>query len=459
METKANYAIVGFFTVVIMLAAFAFVFWMERIGGGGPMADLRIRIPGSTSGMSVGSPVRFNGIQVGAVQSLKIDTVDPRFAIATAIVDENTPIYESTKAVLELQGLTGAAYIELSGGRPGETHILKAAAEQGAVAVIVAEQSNITKLMANAETLMARADSTFKDVQEFVAEAREPLSNTVKNVEVFSDALAKNADGVEDFLASVGELSDTVSGLSGKLEGMVTSAERLLNAVDAEKVDSILTSADKVGKNLAKASEEVDELIASYGKVAERIESVGTQAEKTLGRVDKIVASADPETVKKAVEDASVMLADAREAVASFKSLAGGVEKRKESIDTMITNFAEMSEKLNKASTRVDGVLAQVDGLLGGGEDGEGSSLMADARETLLSIKQAADTLNKNIGPIANGLTRFTGKGLREVEALVGDTRRTVRNLESAISNFDNNPQRLIFGGDTVKTYGGRNRR
>ena len=31
METKANYALVGFFTVLVMAAAFVFVYWMILI--------------------------------------------------------------------------------------------------------------------------------------------------------------------------------------------------------------------------------------------------------------------------------------------------------------------------------------------------------------------------------------------------------------------------------------------
>ena len=63
------------------------------------------------------------------------------------------------------------------------------------------------------------------------------------------------------------------------------------------------------------------------------------------------------------------------------------------------------------------------------------------------------------IGPIADGIQRFSGSGLRDVEALVLDTRRTIQNLDSAISGFERNPQRLLFGGDTVKQYDGRTRR
>jgi phospholipid/cholesterol/gamma-HCH transport system substrate-binding protein len=90
---------------------------MAEYGRGGPMAELIVRIPGSANGLSVGSPVRFNGIQVGSVQSLSIDADDPQFSLAFTEVRVDAPIYPTTKAILEIQGLTGAAYIEFPAAR------------------------------------------------------------------------------------------------------------------------------------------------------------------------------------------------------------------------------------------------------------------------------------------------------------------------------------------------------
>ena len=47
----------------------------------------------------------------------------------------------------------------------------------------------------------------------------------------------------------------------------------------------------------------------------------------------------------------------------------------------------------------------------------------------------------------------------KDFQALIGSTRVTVDNLNNAITNIDRDPQRLIFGGETVKQYDGRTRR
>src|SRR4051812_13085666 len=98
METKANYVLVGIFTLVAIVAAFAFVYWTATIGGRGATAPLRIRILGSAAGLERGSAVLFNGIPVGTVQRVYINFADPSIAIADTEVDRLTPITKSTKA-------------------------------------------------------------------------------------------------------------------------------------------------------------------------------------------------------------------------------------------------------------------------------------------------------------------------------------------------------------------------
>ena len=169
-----------------------------------------------------------------------------------------------------------------------------------------------------------------------------------------------------------------------------------------------------------------------------------------------LVAQIDPAKVKGTVDDISKATADARVAVASIRDVANTVSSHQKDIDQTIENVSQIANKLNAASTRVDGILVKVDSLLGSDST---QSLFAQARNTLDSFKKVADNLNTRIGPIADNLQKFSAGGLSDVQTLVNDTRRTVQNLNDTISNFDRNPQRLLFGGDTVKQFDGRARR
>ncbi|WP_159948053.1 MlaD family protein [Rhizobium sp. 18065] len=457
METKANYALVGFFTLMVIGAAFGFVYWMAEYGRGGPVAPLAIRIPGSANGLSIGSPVRFNGIAVGSVRNLYIDNDDPQFSVAFTEVRADAPVTSSTKAVLEIQGLTGAAYIELSGGTSDDKeNILAKAMATGEPAVLMADQSSVTNLLSTADKILQRANDAIGELQGFIGDARAPLTNTVKNAEVFSKSLADNAKGIDQFLKSVSALSDSVSGLSGRLDSTLGAAEDLFKALNSEKIDKILTNTERATASIASASDRVGPAIDSFKQTAETFQRFGSNADLTLQKVSKLVDAVDSQKVGKVVDDVSVASADARAAIAGFKDLSVSITGRKDDINKAIDDFTQLANRLNNASAQVDGILKKVDGFLGSDDT---NSLSAEARKTLEQIRLTAENLNARIGPIAENLQRFSSTGLRDIQTLVNDTRQTVRGLNDAITNFDNDPQRLIFGGDSVKQFDGRTRR
>jgi phospholipid/cholesterol/gamma-HCH transport system substrate-binding protein len=456
METKANYAIVGFFTILVVLAAFGFVYWMAQFGRSGPMAELAIRIPGSANGLSVGSPVRFNGIAVGSVRNLTIDPEDPRFSIAFTEVQTTAPIYPSTKAVLEVQGLTGAAYIELSGGNKGEESVLGKAEETGRPAVLLADQSSVTNLLATADKILKRADDAIGQIQGFVTDARGPLTRTIEHAETFTAALSENSGAIDEFLRSLSALSGTFNTVSVRLDSTLEAVDGLVRAVDAQKINNIISNAEKVTGDIAQSTNQIGDIMSEVRDAASGFNQASTEAQSVLRRADSLLAAVDANKVNTAVNDITQASADARGAIASAREVVDGVADRRDEINDAIRDFTELAQKLNQASTRVDGILAKVDNMVSG-SDSQG--LFAEAQKTLESIRATADNLNNRIGPIADNLTRFSGTGLRDVQTLITDTRRTVQSLNETITNFDQNPQRLLFGGDTVKEYDGRTRR
>ncbi|MGO7223749.1 MCE family protein, partial [Rhizobium ruizarguesonis] len=71
------------------------------------------------------------------------------------------------------------AYIELSGGRKGEESILQHAIYNGKRAVIVADQSSVTNLLATADNILDRANDAVGELQGFIEDSRGPLTENV----------------------------------------------------------------------------------------------------------------------------------------------------------------------------------------------------------------------------------------------------------------------------------------
>jgi len=289
METKANYVVVGAFTLLAILAAFGFIYWTSGVGERGEMAPLRFHIPGSASGLSRGSAVLFNGVRVGEIERVYLNPSNPSIAIADAMVDRLTPITRSTRADVGLAGLTGQANIELRGGDPSEPNLLDVAEEQDTVAEIVASPSAVSNLLQTAQSLLTRADSVLDELDGFVTEARGPLVETIRNIETFTNALGHNAEGIDAFLASVGNLSDTVARVSGRLDSTLAAAEELITAVDRDRIAKIVENVDGFTQRLNQSSERFETIASGVDEAVQSLGSFSQRANETLARVDRIL--------------------------------------------------------------------------------------------------------------------------------------------------------------------------
>src|SRR5258707_559595 len=114
MEPRANFVLIGSFTLAVIAAAFGFVLWFQSLHTTKARSPLRVVFEGPAAGLRNGGSVNFNGIRVGEVISVKLD--NPRRVVALAMVENNAPIRKDTLVGLEFQGLTGVAAISLKGG-------------------------------------------------------------------------------------------------------------------------------------------------------------------------------------------------------------------------------------------------------------------------------------------------------------------------------------------------------
>src|SRR6266540_4975228 len=100
METRANYVVIGLFTLAVIAGAFGFVYWFSRTGDGGERAAYRVVFDGAVSGLRTGGSVLFNGIKVGEVTDLRLNPQDPRQVVATIAVESSVPVRSDTRVGL-----------------------------------------------------------------------------------------------------------------------------------------------------------------------------------------------------------------------------------------------------------------------------------------------------------------------------------------------------------------------
>jgi phospholipid/cholesterol/gamma-HCH transport system substrate-binding protein len=188
METRAPFVIVGAFVLAAICAVFGFVYWLHNTGGLGQRTAYHVQFDGSVPGLLVGAAVLFNGIRVGEVTDLGLAPDNPRRVNATISVAATTPVRSDTKVGLEFQGLTGVPVIALEGG--------KLLANSGEVTTLIAEPGAGQGMTQAARDALRRVDSV-------LADNAEPLKNTIANLQVFTEGLARNTGKLDSIVAGL----------------------------------------------------------------------------------------------------------------------------------------------------------------------------------------------------------------------------------------------------------------
>jgi phospholipid/cholesterol/gamma-HCH transport system substrate-binding protein len=285
METRANYVLIGVFTLAVVFGAFGFVWWLERAGDGGGRNNYEIVFDSSVSGLRPGAPVHFNGIRVGEVNALRLDSTDPRKVVVTVGVAASVPVRSDTRASLEYQGLTGIASVAMTGGRPDAAPLV---AQEGAPPRMLAEGGQMADLMSGAKQIMGRVDSIAARIDRLLGDNEERLDQAIKDIAKFTGVLSERSGDVDTLLSNAGELAAKLNGMADKFDGVLTAVQGFTgdkenqgfmeNASEAAK--SVRQLADTLNKTTPATIQEYKGLAVDARRMVAEIERVVRNLER-----------------------------------------------------------------------------------------------------------------------------------------------------------------------------------
>lgn len=426
METRANFVLIGAFSLAVIVGAFLFVLWFTGAARISERKAYEVLFTGSVSGISRGSAVLFNGLRVGEVTQIDFVADDPRSVKVMIDIAGRVPIKKDTKARLEIQGLAGGAAIALSGGAPDAPALT---GQNGEPPVIVAEPSELQNIMENVRSLSAKGEAVLAKLDKLLDDNSPAINDAVKNVDAFSKALSDNSAGVNSALAGISDLGRKIGPLADRLQSLSERVDRLVAAVDPEAVRRVVGNVDAFTGALANNKASIDALLTDAASLAKNLNGTAAKADSALTDFDGLVKSVDTAKIGTFVDGAG--------------ALGQVVRDNKGNIDRTLKNASELAAKLNESADKIDGLMASLQGFVGS-PDLKGP--LGEVGDAAKSVRQFADDLNARTKEISAGLVRFTGSGLREYEALAIDGRRTVNDLDRVLRNFERNPNELIFG-------------
>lgn len=257
MERDANYTAVGAFVILVVAMAGLFVYWYSDSREARDYRRYEIYFLGSVSGLSVGGPVRYLGVDVGRIYRIRIDPRSSDRVQVLADIDSQTPIAKETLAKLSLQGVTGLLFIDLLKGEGRRDTAPAVASER--YPVINTVRSDFDELLATLPDVAGRARELIARVQDvFSPENTERVASTLEAVEKASRQLPGTLQNVNSLLA---ELRNTTQEMRMTAATLGQTTQQIAPQV-VDAVKRLHATAD----NIANATDSLSQLIAENSR-------------------------------------------------------------------------------------------------------------------------------------------------------------------------------------------------
>ncbi|HOD55480.1 MAG TPA: MlaD family protein, partial [Candidatus Cloacimonadota bacterium] len=209
--------------------------------------------------------VMYNGIRIGRIEDIQIDRKDVTRVIVDFTVRQGTPIKENTEATLVAVGITGLKQIELTGGtndaktiepgsyvKPGKSLFDnisdKAESIANKVDVVLSNVIEITS-KENQNNLKA----TLANLKKISEEVKQPINNSLTNVESLTYELAKTVMQANQILQRVSEIVE-----NDKIEKTISNLEKTssnLSKIDTKKIENeFFETSKKLNETVSKAN-------------------------------------------------------------------------------------------------------------------------------------------------------------------------------------------------------------
>ncbi len=305
MENKAHYALIGSFVLLALIAAVSFGMWLSNSQFDQQFDEYEVVFNGPVRGLSEGSEVRLNGLNVGNVSQLRFDMSNPNSVVVDIQVMENTPIYSNARAKLEPQGLTGLSYLQIFPGT-----VAGGAMPERGPRTIPGEMSQLDEFFSEGENVIDGANRALRRVNAVLSE-----------------------DAIRDFHG----ILDNINNITTNLRD---------TDLDPELVERVLLSFEQAAKDVSAAAVAVDLAAVDFDAfVNQEVKAMVVKATASLDGVDLALAN-----ISEFADGGTYLTADARDAINRLSNSGlTDLEETADGIRRLILALNDIAEKLERS--------------------------------------------------------------------------------------------------------------
>ncbi len=231
METRANYVAVGAFVIVILIGAFISVLWLSsaQFQREGAIYDIYFR--GSVSGLTESAPVRYKGVLIGRVINIRLDPENVERIRVRIEVDAATPIKQDAVAELEAQGITGLAFVQITGGSNASPVLEKR--EDKRYPIIASRQSGLEEVVTSAPELFKRATQVADRIALVLSDANvAAIAQTLDHISSVTGTLADSRSQIDKIVIDTSKTMFEMRAAATEATSLLRDFHETLNGRD-----------------------------------------------------------------------------------------------------------------------------------------------------------------------------------------------------------------------------------
>jgi phospholipid/cholesterol/gamma-HCH transport system substrate-binding protein len=262
MEEKVNYALVGLFVLVLGAALLGGVLWLSSGKTYSSSYDpYYVYMKDSVTGLSLNSTVRYRGVEVGKVRKIELAPNNVEQVRITLGILRGTPVKADTVAILQTHGLTGLAYVELSGGTQQAS-------------MLQTQEGEDYPVIKNEPSLMRRLDSSVTGLLNNLNRAADSLNAVLDE---------QNRNSLKKILTDLQTVTHTLAGRAPAIDSSLRDAAHTLN------------NTAKMSDDLPQLTQRVQRSAEAFGRMSEQWAQVGGQAASAVGGTQQFTRETLPE--------------------------------------------------------------------------------------------------------------------------------------------------------------------
>jgi len=232
MEEKVNFALVGVFVLVLSAGLIGGVLWLSSGKSYRTSYDIyQTYTTDSVAGLNLNAPVRYWGVEVGRVRNIALAPNNVEQVQLTLAIERGTPVKVDTLAVMQTQGLTGLAFVELTGGSRDSPPL--EVQKNDEYPVIKSGPSLMTRLDTAITSLLTNLNRSSENLNALMDEENQrAFKHALADIATLSRTLAARSAMIDSSLSNAARTMENTARLSDELPQLVQRIQRSADIFD-----------------------------------------------------------------------------------------------------------------------------------------------------------------------------------------------------------------------------------